>query len=355
MRMLADVMEVQDPLLRRQAGEAARLARTLCRRLGLEEREEDVIAAATLLRDIGHVAIPERILFKPGPLSVNERSVVELHPRVGFKLIGELPALRDVASAVLYHHERFDGNGYPMGLAGTAIPRAARVVAVVDAYSAIVHDRPHSPARSVGEALGELTAGAGTQFDPEITQLFLEEMRTGSGVDQELIGELPSALDIAGLPVDRVLHISATDPLTVLPGHRAFREAAHAAAQAAETDGGGLLIAIVQLERLEDVNRRDGYVAGDQAILSAARASQLAAVRHGGSVYRDSGRRLAILVTSTPSSAQPDLAAELQLEFALGPAVRVGVATRRAGESGEDVIGRARIALSTEVVSDNRP
>jgi GGDEF domain-containing protein len=354
MRMLADVMEVQDPQLRRQAVEAARLARMLSGRLGLDEREQQVIATAMLLRDVGHVAIPERILFKPGPLSANERSIVELHPRVGFKLIGEMPALQDVASTVLYHHERFDGDGYPMGLSGTAIPRAARVVTVVDAYSAIVHDRPHSPARSREQALGELTAGAGTQFDPEITQLFLEEIRTQSGVDRELIEDLPAALDLAGLPVDRA-QIPASDPLTVLPGHRAFREAAHAASQAAEADGGGLMVAIVQLERLEEVNRRDGYVAGDQAILSAARASQLAAVRHGGSVYRDSGRRLAILVTSTPSSAQPDLAAELQIEFALGPPVRVGVAAKRPGESGEDIIRRARAALSTEVVSDNRP
>jgi GGDEF domain-containing protein len=348
------VLEVHDPLLRRQAAEAAVLARRLCRRLALDEREHEVIATAALLRDVGHVAIPERILHKPGPLSADERSIVQLHPRVGFTLIGELPALHDVASAVLYHHECFDGRGYPVGLTGTAIPRAARVVAVVDAYSAMIHDRPHRPARSPEQALGELTTRAGTQFDPEIAQLFLEEIRTGSTMQHEVLDEPPSALGIAALTVGHQ-QMPAHDPLTLLPAHRAFRDAVDAAARAAETDGGGLTIAIVQLERLEDVNRRDGYLAGDHAILTAARASQLAAVRLGGSVYRDSGRRLAILVTSTPSAPQPDLTAELHTELALGPPVRIGVATRRAGETGEDVIRRARTALATEVVSDNTP
>jgi HD-GYP domain-containing protein (c-di-GMP phosphodiesterase class II) len=350
MRMLADTLEARDPLLRRQAGEAAMLARALCRRLALDEGEQEVVATAMLVRDVGHVAIPDRILLKPGPLLPEERSIVELHPRIGSTLIGELPALRDVASAVLYHHERFDGGGYPVGLSDTAIPVAARVIAVVDAYSAMVHDRPHRSARSSEQALRELMAAAGTQFDPEIARALVDELSAaGEPVHPELADAVASALDTGGLPA-RHEDIAANDPLTLLAGHRAFREAV--AAGAAD---GGLTVAVVRLEGLEEVNRREGYVEGDRMILAAARAAQRAAVRFGGSVYRDSGRRLGILVTGTTSSAQPDLSAELHTEFALGPTVRIGVASSQPGETGEAVIGRARAALEVEVVPPSGP
>jgi HD-GYP domain-containing protein (c-di-GMP phosphodiesterase class II) len=349
MRMLAGALEAHDPLRRREAGQAAMLARGLCRRLGLEPHEQEVVATAVLLRDVGHVAIPDRILHKPGPLSADERSLVQLHPRLAFTLIGELPALRDVASTVLYHHERFDGTGYPVGLAEGAIPRTARAVAVVDAYSAMIHERPHRPARTPEQALAEIGACAGSQFDPEIAELLADEVRSAQPLHPQLAEAVASALDTAGLPASRERAV-ASDPLTLLPGHRAFHEAAHAAVLAAHADGGALTVAVVQIEGLEDVNRHEGYLAGDHAIMLAARAAQLAAARFGGTVYRDSGRRLGLLVAGTPSAAQPDLAAELHTEFAIGPHVRIGVVTLASGESGEDVIGRARAAVGMAVL-----
>lgn len=355
-RMLADALEARDPLLRRQAGEAALLARMLCRRLELEERAHEVIATAMLVRDIGHLGIPESVLNKPGPFSPEERSIVELHPRIGFELIGQLPALGDVASAVLYHHERFDGSGYPVGLADDAIPLSARVLAVIDAYSAIIHDRPHRAARASEHALEELTAGAGTQFDPEITALFVEEVRrVATAPDPALADAVASALDTGGLPASRE-NAPTSDPLTLLAGHRAFHEAAQAAARMAADENAGFTVAIVQIEGLEEVNRQEGYLAGDQAILTAARSAQRAAQRFGGTtVYRDSGRRFGILVTAGSGPAQPELIAELHTEFAIGPPFRVGLATWRPGETVEVVIDRARAALSAEVLPPSEP
>jgi HD-GYP domain-containing protein (c-di-GMP phosphodiesterase class II)/GGDEF domain-containing protein len=348
-RMLADALEARDPLLRRQAGEAAMLARGLCRRLGLDAREQEVVATAMLVRDVGHVGVPERILLKPGPLLPEERSIVEVHPRVGSALIGELPALRDVAAAVLYHHERYDGTGYPVGLAGPAIPRTARIISVVDAYSAMIHDRPHRPALPPERALNEVTAGAGTQFDPEVAGALLNELEAvGDGGHAELADAVASALDTGGLTARRD-DVPAHDPLTLLPGHRAFREAAAAAAA-----DGGLMVAIVRLEGLDALNRDEGYREGDRAILAAARNAQAAAVRFGGTVYRDSGRRLAILVTGAATAHQPDLAAELHTEFTLGPEVKIGVAAGRPGETGHEVIGRARTALDAAIMPPRR-
>lgn len=341
-QMLAEILEAWDPLVHREADQTALLARMLCRRLELEERELEVIAAAALLRDVGHVSIPDHVLLKPGPLSPEERSIVELHPRTGFRVIGRMGALDDVASAVLYHHERYDGLGYPANLAGAAIPLAARVVAIADAYVAMTHERPHRPARSPDEALAELSAGAGTHFDPELTQIFLEQMRGGAGT------RLPSGPASAGELAGRRDDSPASDPLTLLPGHRAFREAVQ---RAAAGDSSGFAVAIVEIDGLSDLNARDGYIAGDHVILKAARAAQLAAERVGGRAYRDSGRRLALLVTTHQHSSQPDLAAELHIEFALGPPVRIGVAAWRPGDRGDDVVCRARRALPTAIVA----
>ena len=337
-RMLVDVVDARDPTIRREAGESALLARAVARRLGLSDREREVIATAALVRDVGNVAIPERVLLTPGPLSADERTLVEMHARVGASLIEELPALRDVATAVLYHHERLDGTGYPTGLGGEAIPIAARVLAVVDAYSAMTHERPHRPGLWPHEALSEITYGAGIRFDAQVVRALVEEVHGSTAPHPELAGAVASAIDTAGLPPLREL--TGTDPLTLLPGHRALHEAA---AHALEADT--ITVAVVQIEELDAINRSDGYAAGDRAILIAARATQLAASRVGGTVYRDSGRRLAVLVKGTSNEATPDLAAELHTEFAIGPRVSVGVTVGRPGQTAQDVIMRARDAI----------
>jgi GGDEF domain-containing protein len=257
-----------------------------------------------------------------------------MHPRVGAAMLDELPALHDVATAVHYHHERLDGTGYPTGLGGDAIPLAARVLAVVDAYSAMIHERPHRPALWPHEAISELTYGAGTRFDARVVRALADEIQSANAPHPDIAGAVASAIDTAGLPPLREL--TGTDPLTLLPGHRALREAA-----AEAVADGAATVAVVQLEDLEAVNRQEGYAAGDRAILVAARASQLAAARVGGTVYRDSGRRLAILV----KSATAEVAAELHTEFAIGPRVSVGVAVREADDSGETLIARARAAI----------
>jgi HD-GYP domain-containing protein (c-di-GMP phosphodiesterase class II) len=120
--------------------------------------------------------VPERILSAERALRPHERAVIELHPRVGFNIIGQVPALRDVADAVLYHHERFDGGGYPDGLAGERIPLLARIVCVVDAYDAMTHERAYRRALSADEARMRLALGAGHQFDPAVVRAYLEEL-----------------------------------------------------------------------------------------------------------------------------------------------------------------------------------
>ncbi|MBA3408232.1 MAG: HD domain-containing protein [Solirubrobacterales bacterium] len=350
LRALGAALEARDPLLRREAGKTAMLARLLRRRLELGSRDQEVVASAALIHDIGHLAVPDRVLLKPGPLSVEERSIIEMHPRLGHALLSQAPALVEVAVAVLHHHERFDGGGYPIGLAGEAIPVSARVLAIVDAYTAMLHDRPFRPRRTPEEALEELTHEAGGQFDPEIVAIFIEEARRGEHSQFPAVADaVASALDTAGLSSARD-DLPTPDPLTLLPGHRDFREAAQAAARVASSSG-ELTIAMVELDELEATNRREGYEAGDHAILAASRCVQRAALRCGGTAYRESGRRFSLLVSGASAVADADLAAELHTEFAVGPNVRVSIATQQPGETSDDVITRARAALATTLAS----
>jgi HD-GYP domain-containing protein (c-di-GMP phosphodiesterase class II) len=141
-RALLEAMAARDLTLHQESTGLTLHALALARDLELDPGQRDVLVCATLLRHVGYLAVPDRLLSEQRTLRPDERAVIELHPRVGFNIIGQIPALRDVAAAILYHHERFDGGGYPAGLAGETIPVTARALAVLEAYAAVTNDRP---------------------------------------------------------------------------------------------------------------------------------------------------------------------------------------------------------------------
>jgi len=141
--------------------------------LDLSPAQREALELGALLHDIGDIRVPEAILRKPGPLTAEERALVEQHPVWGVELLETVPLLSPALDVVGAHHERYDGKGYPRGLQGEEIPITARVFAVVDALDAMTHDRPYRRARTVPEALGVLREEAGRQFDPRVVETAL--------------------------------------------------------------------------------------------------------------------------------------------------------------------------------------
>ncbi len=152
----------------------------LGRKMGLSENRQDELRLLTSLHDIGKIAIPDHILNKPGPLSAEEWVIMKRHAEIGYRIASASSDLLPIANGILTHHEWWDGSGYPQGLVGEEIPVTARIVAVVDAYDVMRHDRPYRKALSHEEAVGELQRGAGSQFDPQIVALFLAMLAESS-------------------------------------------------------------------------------------------------------------------------------------------------------------------------------
>ncbi len=169
---LASVLAPQPHHRGRPSDMIASLATGMALELGLPREEIERIRIAALLHDLGKLAVPPEILDKPTTLSNGEWQAIGEHPRIGQVILEQASSLREAVPVVLHHHERFNGTGYPHGLRGQEIPLGARIVAVADAYHAMVHKRPYKGALTHEEALDELRRNAGTQFDPMVVETF---------------------------------------------------------------------------------------------------------------------------------------------------------------------------------------
>jgi diguanylate cyclase (GGDEF)-like protein len=172
--VLLGLLREGQPQLHDHLCEVGRLAALIGQRLGMNAEQLDEVRRAAELHDLGKTAIPAPILNKPGPLNDEEWAFMRRHTIVGERILSAAPALTPVAALVRASHERWDGDGYPDGLAGEAIPLGARIVFVCDAFVAMTSDRPYSPARSPEEAIEELRRTAGTQFDPRVVEAFID-------------------------------------------------------------------------------------------------------------------------------------------------------------------------------------
>ena len=170
---LAAALEERDRYTGEHSESVVDLTARVAEALGLGPDEVSDVRRAALLHDIGKVGIPDEILNKPGPLDQREWRIMREHPAIGERILRAIPGLGPIARVVRHEHERWDGNGYPDGLAGTEIPLAARIILACDAYHAMVSDRPYRRAMSHTDAIAELNAHAGTQFDPDVVEALI--------------------------------------------------------------------------------------------------------------------------------------------------------------------------------------
>jgi putative nucleotidyltransferase with HDIG domain len=174
--VLADAVELQDDYTGEHSSEVAELAVRVGRRLGMAGAELERLRYGALLHDVGKIGIPGELLRKAGPLTAAERERMNEHTAIGARMLERIPFLAPVAPLVRSAHERYDGGGYPDGLAGKEIPRGAMVIATCDAFHAMTSDRSYRRAIPQAEALAELSEHAGSQFDPEVAAALIAEL-----------------------------------------------------------------------------------------------------------------------------------------------------------------------------------
>jgi diguanylate cyclase (GGDEF)-like protein len=351
--MLADAIEAKDPFVRAQSDEISACVERVARRLDLAPDAAERLVFAGLLRDVGKLGISDRVLLKPGPLNADERRIAQLHPLIGARIVERVPGLAGLAPAIRHHHERWDGAGYPSGLSGEAIPLEARVIAVADAYSALTSTRPYRQPVSSELACEEIGRAAGTQFDPRVALLFTEEMRR-RGPEEGDGGTIAETVDVPAVQAERgdgeplLGHgaIASTDHATLLLSHRYLQEAAHAEARRAQRRQRPYAVVMIELTTLSEINRREGYAAGDSALHQLALALEGALGGITASAGRFSGRRLAVVLPDTGHAAARAIAARVAESFdGARPPIRTSVAVWQHGDHGEDVLARARLAL----------
>jgi HD-GYP domain-containing protein (c-di-GMP phosphodiesterase class II) len=177
---LAAAMDLRDRCTAEHSEDVVELARMVGHMLQLDPAAMIELEFAARLHDVGKIRVPGVVLNKPGPLTAEERSLMRCHSAWGAETLAGVAGLEAVATIVRFHHERWDGGGYPDGLRGACIPLASRIIAVCDSFGAMTCDRPYRDGMPVDDALSELRAGAGTQFDPAVVDAFCEAVSAGA-------------------------------------------------------------------------------------------------------------------------------------------------------------------------------
>ncbi|MGC3001667.1 HD-GYP domain-containing protein, partial [Streptomyces sp. G35A] len=192
-RALVRAVDIKDGYTRGHSERVGQASMMIARELGMDDERVEVLRFAGILHDVGKLGVPTRLLTKDGPLTPEERRVIELHPEYGHQMVRGISFLGEARAAVLHHHERLDGTGYPYGLAGSQIPESARVVAVADAFDAMTSTRSYSRARPVPVALEELRRCAGAHFDPRMVAALVRAIGRGGWHPAVTADDVPSS------------------------------------------------------------------------------------------------------------------------------------------------------------------
>lgn len=176
---LSEAIEKRDSYSGGHPQRVLKICMAMSKYLSLTPEEKGQLKLAAILHDIGKVGITDHILGKNRGLTVEEMEIIREHPRAGAEIVGHIKQLRSIIPAIQYHHEHYDGSGYPEGLQGEEIPLVARIIAVADTYDAIIHERSYHKGLSKSEAVAEIAEHVGTQFDPQVVAVFAQALDNG--------------------------------------------------------------------------------------------------------------------------------------------------------------------------------
>ena len=206
MAALCQAVETKDFYTRGHSERVSRGATILARQIGMGTERVEAIRYAGMLHDVGKLGVPTKVLQKTGPLTEEELAAIQLHPMRGLEIVRQIGFLTEALDGIMHHHERMDGKGYPMGLAGDEIPEFARVIAVADAFDSMTSTRSYRGARSVEEAVAELRKCSGMQFDPVLVDAFIAALS-----QEHWESEAPAQSPPAALPDDFPAQVAAQD------------------------------------------------------------------------------------------------------------------------------------------------
>lgn len=203
-KSIAQALDAKDPYTHGHSMRVTLYALALSKKLNLSDEMLEEIETTGLLHDIGKIAIPEKILLKPGKLTDEEFEVIKTHPELGEKLVDGIDKLKIISNWLKSHHEKYDGTGYPEKLAGEAIPLSSRIIAIADTYDAMTSNRSYRSALNHETAMSEILRCAGTQFDPKLAQLFfdigdeIEEIKKNPDYYYPIYSHLDKYINISG-------------------------------------------------------------------------------------------------------------------------------------------------------------
>ncbi len=171
---LADAIDAKDKYTNGHSGRVAVYSKEIAGRYGYDEKRQEKIFMMGLLHDVGKIGVPDEVINKPGRLTDEEFACIKKHPSIGGKILSNIKEMPELAAGAKWHHERYDGKGYPEGLSGDDIPEEARIIAVADAYDAMTSNRSYRGALSQEKVRGEIEKGKGSQFDPRFADIMLK-------------------------------------------------------------------------------------------------------------------------------------------------------------------------------------
>jgi putative nucleotidyltransferase with HDIG domain len=220
MAALCQAVETKDFYTRGHSERVSRGAALLARQIGMGAERVEAIRYAGMLHDVGKLGVPTKVLQKTGPLTEEELAAIQLHPMRGLEIVRQIGFLTEALDGIMHHHERMDGKGYPMGLAGDEIPEFARVIAVADAFDSMTSTRSYRGARSVEEAVAELRKCSGMQFDPVLVDAFIAALGKERW-ESQAGGQSPPVTLPADFPAQVAAqdHDDPTAPLRVVESH----------------------------------------------------------------------------------------------------------------------------------------